>query len=202
MDMKTQVMPYSSPEMQGLGVAQSHYYGLPFFGLSGCSDAKVLDGQATLEASLTLMADILSGSNLIHDLGYLESGLCASLQLLTICDEIIEWIKGFTNPIKVNPETLALDVIDEIGPQGHFISCDHTLRHFKENYYPKSPSGWRIAAALANSASTAAKFSTLTSFGIRTLIKWMPTPGSANFYMSSSMVGSVARSTKPNDARG
>jgi len=152
MDMKTLVIPYAPPEMQGLGTAQSHYYGLPFFGLSGCSDAKVLDGQATLDASLTLMADILSGSNLIHDLGYLESGLCASLPLLTICDEIIGWIKRFMEPIEVTQETLALDVIDEVGPQGHFISCEHTLRHFKDDFYPnlldrQNYEGWQASGS-------------------------------------------------------
>jgi trimethylamine--corrinoid protein Co-methyltransferase len=152
MDMKTQIIPYAPPEMQGLGASQSHYYRLPYFGLSGCSDAKLLDGQATLDASLTLMADILSGSNLIHDLGYLESGLCASLPLLTICDEIVGWIKRFMDPIEVTPETLALDVIDEVGPMGHFISCDHTLRHFRDDFYPnlldrQNYEGWQATGS-------------------------------------------------------
>jgi trimethylamine--corrinoid protein Co-methyltransferase len=136
MDMKTQVIPYAPPEMQGVGAAQAHYYGLPFFGLSGCSDSKVLDGQATAEAALTLMADILSGANLIHDLGYLESGLTGSLALLVFCDEIIGWIRRFMGEIEVNRETLALDVIDDVGPDGHFIDCDHTFRHFRKDWYP------------------------------------------------------------------
>ncbi len=137
MDMRTQVIPYAPPDMIGLGAAQAHYYGLPFFGLAGCSDSKILDGQATAEAALTLMADVLSGANLIHDLGYLESGLTGSLELLVICDEIIGWIRGFTQGIDVNEETLALDVIEEVGPDGHFMDCDHTLRHFREDWYPE-----------------------------------------------------------------
>ena len=136
MDMRTEMIPYAPPEMQGIGAAQAHYYGLPFFGLSGCSDSKVLDGQATAEASLTLMADVLSGSNLIHDLGYLESGLTGSLELLVICNELIGWIRRFMDGVEVNEETLALDVIDEVGPNGHFIDCDHTYRHFRKDWYP------------------------------------------------------------------
>ena len=63
-------------------------------------------------------------------------GICGSLSLLIICDEIVGWIKRFMDPVEVTPETLALDVIDEVGPQGHFISCEHTLNHFREDFYP------------------------------------------------------------------
>ena len=41
------------------------------------------------------------------------------------------------HPPPVNEETLALDVIDELGPTGGYLSHDHTLRHFKEPYYSK-----------------------------------------------------------------
>jgi trimethylamine--corrinoid protein Co-methyltransferase len=122
--------------MIGLGAAVAHYYGFPYFGVAGCGDSKMLDGQATAEAALTLMADVLSGSNLIHDLGYMESGLTGSLELLAICDDFIGWIRNFMQGFEVTEETLALDVIDEIGPNGHFIECDHTYRHFKEDWFP------------------------------------------------------------------
>ena len=136
MDMKTQVIPYAPPDVLGFPVAHAKYLGLPYFGLSGCSDAKILDGQATIDAALTLMGDVLTGANLIHDVGYLESGLQGSLELLVICDEIIGWIKQFMRPLEVNRDTLALDVIDEVGPEGHFISSEHTLRNFRKDWYP------------------------------------------------------------------
>jgi trimethylamine--corrinoid protein Co-methyltransferase len=37
---------------------------------------------------------------------------------------------------EVNADTLAIDVIDEVGPDGHFLECDHTLQHFKNDWYP------------------------------------------------------------------
>ena len=137
MDMRTQVIPYASPDMIGLSAAYAHYLRLPFFGLAGCSDSKTLDGQATTEAALTLMGDVLSGANLIHDLGYLESGLLGSLELLVICDEIIGWIKRFMQGFKVDENTLALDEINRVGPDGHFLESDHTMRHFREDWYPQ-----------------------------------------------------------------
>ena len=83
---------------------------------------------------MSLLIDALSGANLIHDLGYLESGLTGSLQLLVICDELVGWIRSFMQGTEVNADTLALDVIDEVGPDGHFLESDHTLKHFKNDW--------------------------------------------------------------------
>jgi trimethylamine--corrinoid protein Co-methyltransferase len=96
--MKTLVSPYCSPNPKGLAHAMAHYYNLPSFGLGGCSESKRVDQQAAAEAALTLMAETLGGANLIHDLGYLESGLTGSLAQLVICDEIVGWIKHFMAP--------------------------------------------------------------------------------------------------------
>ena len=136
LDMKTLVSPYCSPNPRGLAHAMAHYYNLPSFGLGGCSESKQVDQQAAAEAALTLMAETLGGANLIHDLGYLESGLTGSLAQLVLCDEIVGWVKHFMAPVEVNDETLALDLIDEIGPDGQFLDTEHTLAHFREHWYP------------------------------------------------------------------
>jgi trimethylamine--corrinoid protein Co-methyltransferase len=136
LDMKTMVSPYCSPDAKGVPHAMGHYYGLPIFGLGGASESKLVDQQAAAEAALLLMLETLNGGNLIHDLGYLESGLCGSLAQLAICDEIVGWLKHFVRPLEINDETLALDLVHEKGPEGHFIECDHTLAHFREHWYP------------------------------------------------------------------
>ena len=38
--------------------------------------------------------------------------------------------------VEVNEETLALDVIDEVGPHGHYLDHEHTLKHYREEWYP------------------------------------------------------------------
>jgi trimethylamine--corrinoid protein Co-methyltransferase len=136
LDMKTLVSPYCSPNPRGLAHAMAHYYNLPSFGLGGCSESKQVDQQAAAEAALTLVAETLGGANLIHDLGYLESGLTGSLAQLVICDEIVGWLGHFVAPVEVNDETLALGLIDEIGPDGQFLDTAHTLAHFREHWYP------------------------------------------------------------------
>jgi trimethylamine--corrinoid protein Co-methyltransferase len=101
------------------------------FAFGGCSESKLVDQQAGIEAALTLMANALAGSRLVHDLGYLESGLTGSLAQLVICDELVSWIRTSLTQVEINEETLALDAIDEAGPDGHFIESEHTLPHFR-----------------------------------------------------------------------
>ena len=137
LDMRTMVQPYCQPSPLGITHALAHHYHLPMFGLGGCTDSKVVDQQAAVEAALTLMAETLGGANLIHDLGYMESGLCGSLAQLVICNEMVGWIEKMMAPVEINDETLALDLIDKIGPDGSFLDSDHTMKHFRERWYPQ-----------------------------------------------------------------
>ena len=136
LDMRTLVTPYCEPE-RGITQALVHFYGLPMFSYGGASDAKIVDQQAAAEAALSLMIETLARGNIIHDLGYLESGLTFSFVQLAICDEIVSWIKGFMKDFEVNEQTLALDVIAEVGPDGQFLNTEHTLKHYRERWYPK-----------------------------------------------------------------
>jgi trimethylamine--corrinoid protein Co-methyltransferase len=135
LDMKTMVSPYAYPE-RGFIRAMSQHYGLPTLALAGGSDAKLPDGQAAAEAALTMLADVMQGGNLVHDLGYLESGLTYSFAQLVICDQIVDWIKAFTRQLEVTDETLALDEIAAVGPGGNYLRRKHTKAHFKETWYP------------------------------------------------------------------
>jgi trimethylamine--corrinoid protein Co-methyltransferase len=135
LDMRTLISTYCEPE-RGHAQAMAHYYGLPMFSLGGATEAKVVDQQAAAEAALTLMSETLAGGNIIHDLGYLESGLTFSFAQLLICTEIVSWIKGYTNPILMDDESLALELIAEKGPEGQYLDTEHTRKHFRERWYP------------------------------------------------------------------
>ena len=136
LDMRTMVSPYCAPETKGLAHEIAHYYRLPMFGEGGMSESKLPDQQAAAEAALTLLVASLGGVNLIHDMGYLESGLCGSLVQLAIANELVGWIERFMDEIEVTDETLALDLIDEIGPDGDFLGTTHTRNHYREHWYP------------------------------------------------------------------
>ena len=140
MDMHTTVNLYSGPEFYLNHIAlkeMASYYGLPDFNTGGCTDAKILDQQAAIESTFSLLQAGLAGSSLVHDVGYMESGLTASWESIVMADEIIDEIKHFLKGIEVNKETLAVEVIDRVGPGGNFLTEEHTLKHFKEIWYPK-----------------------------------------------------------------
>jgi len=136
MDMNSTIQIYTGPDHQGVSQAMSHYLKLPMFAMGGASDSKLVDQQAGIEAALTLMINALAGSQIVHDVGYMESGLSGSIAQLVICDEILTWIKRCLRPITIDKETLALDLIDEVGPDGQFLDTDHTYRHFREQWHP------------------------------------------------------------------
>ena len=142
MDMKTTVFSYGSPEFHIMqaGIAEvAHHMGIPVFGTAGCTDSHTLDGQAAGEATMSILIAAQSGANLVHDVGYTGSGSMGSLYQLVMCDEIIGMVRRFMRGIPVNDETLALDVIDRVGPGGHHLADEHTMKHFKtETWFPST----------------------------------------------------------------
>jgi trimethylamine--corrinoid protein Co-methyltransferase len=136
-DMRTMVGVYAAPKNRVMLVELAHYYGLPIFGLAGASDSKIPDEQAAAEAAFSLMLEALCGAQLVHDVGYLESGRLNSIEQIVICDELIHFVKQFMKGLEVSQETLALEVIDQVGPFGDYLTTEHTLRHFKEDWYPE-----------------------------------------------------------------
>jgi len=136
-NLKTMVGNYVLADEQGVATEMGKYYDLPVFGLGGSTDAKLLDQQCGLEATISLATALLHGANIVHDVGFMDSGLQASLQLMVICADFIGFLRAATAGVTVNDETLALDVIEELGPTGDYLSHAHTMQHFREPYYSK-----------------------------------------------------------------
>ena len=139
-DMQSTLVSYATPEFMINMAALTelgHYYRFPVFSFAGCTDAKTFDQQAALEGALWMLVTALSGGNLVHDVGYIDSGLTSSFEMLVSMDEVAGLVKRIMGGVEVSGETLALDVIDKVGPGGHFLGEDHTYRHFRENWFPK-----------------------------------------------------------------
>ncbi len=136
LDMSSMLDIYAAPENRVLCVEMAQYYGLPIFGLGGCTDSKTPDQQAASEVALSLLTETLAGSHLIHDVGYMEGGLTNSLEMIVMADEFIHWIRKFMQGVVVDEETLALDQIDQVGLDDDFLALDHTNDHFREDWYP------------------------------------------------------------------
>ncbi|MBL7161242.1 MAG: trimethylamine methyltransferase family protein [Anaerolineales bacterium] len=156
MDMGQGLISYAAPEVMLGNTAfaeMCHFYEIPIFAFSGCSDAKVFDQQAAAEGAVWMMITALGGGNLIHDVGYLEGGITASYEQIAAMDEVAGLVKRFMGGIEINEETIALDVIDQVGPGGHFVGEEHTFKHFRRNWVPKlfdrsSRESWELAGSL------------------------------------------------------
>ena len=107
MDMQTTVYCYGSPEMALLSAAYTDitkWLGVPEYETAGCSDAKMFDEQAAMEATINIATAALIGGNMIHDVGYLEQGLTSSAEMMVASDEIIDRVKRILRGIPVTDD--------------------------------------------------------------------------------------------------
>jgi len=140
MDMRSMIFSYGAPELSTLngGLADmAHFYGLPFFCIGGSTDSKVLDAQAGLEYAFSLYNATLNGCNIIHDCGYLESGLTSSFESVLFADEIIGMLKHYLRPLAFNSDTVPIDVMNHVGPGGSFLEENHTRVNYSKFWYPR-----------------------------------------------------------------
>lgn len=105
------------------------------FSTAGCSDSKCVDQQMGIDIATNCLMAALSGANLIHDVGFIESGISTSLLQLVIGDEVIGQVKQMVKGIEVNKHTLAVDLIEKVGPGGNYITEEHTYENFKKDWW-------------------------------------------------------------------
>jgi trimethylamine--corrinoid protein Co-methyltransferase len=139
LDMRTTISVYSAPEFELARIAVAElgrFYRLPTWGYAGHSDSLVMDEQAAADAVFSVLVSLLAGSNLVHDVGYLEAGLTTSPEMIVFTAGMIDMVRHFTSGISLDAEELAMDVIHQVGPGGEFLSTDHTLAHFRDFWEP------------------------------------------------------------------
>jgi trimethylamine--corrinoid protein Co-methyltransferase len=134
MDMKTTIISYGSPEWPLGMMAQmdlARFYDLPAWSAAGATDSKVVDAQAGIEMTFSILANFLARATLVHDVGYIEYGSTSSMEALVIANEIIRETRLLTAGIEVSPRTLALDATARIRPGGGYLADDHTLENWR-----------------------------------------------------------------------
>jgi len=134
LDMKSAIVSYGAPEWplcMAAWIDLSRYYGLPVWGAAGATDSKVVDAQAGIEATVTIMTAFLSRCNLTHDVGYIEYGTTSSMEMLVVADEIIRDVRYVMGGVEVNEQTLAREAIHRATPGAGFLADDHTLENWK-----------------------------------------------------------------------
>ncbi len=137
MDMTTTLCTYGSPD-EALGralVAQlSTYYGLPSWN-TAATESKLPDAAAAGEAMMGMLLNALAGMTMTQALGTLASGYYGAPEMAVICDEMAAMIRYVVGGAAVTDETLAVDVMREIGHAGNFLANEHTARLFRQQLY-------------------------------------------------------------------
>jgi len=122
---------YGGPEMSLNCAAMSdisRYLGVPYMGTAGASESKVIDLQAAIESTFQVLLSTLSNATMVHDVGFLDCADIGSLEMLIMNDEIISMSRRISRGIEVSDQTLMLDLIDQVGPGGEFLSSMETAK--------------------------------------------------------------------------
>lgn len=153
LDMRTGCLSMGAPEAARVAAAtmqMGKFYELPV--RSGCAvtDAHLPDAQAGLESALNLMIAVRNGSNFIlHAAGILSSYSAMSFEKFIIDEEICSIACEYLKPIKISKETIGLDIIEEIGIGGEFLSHPKTLEQCRTAFFlpnlvnRKGYAGWQ-----------------------------------------------------------
>jgi trimethylamine--corrinoid protein Co-methyltransferase len=122
--------------LNAAGAQMAQFYKLPFYATGGMTDSKVLDSQSGYESALTNLLCALAGANFIHDsAGLMEFAMTVCYEKYVIDNEILGMVMRAVEGIKVNDDTIALDIIREVGPGGNFVASKHTRRFMRTEHY-------------------------------------------------------------------
>jgi trimethylamine--corrinoid protein Co-methyltransferase len=138
MDLRLGRIAIGAVEMGLINVASAqiaHFYDIPCRGTASATDSKLLDIQAGYEKALVLTMAVLGGVNKIFYPGTMEGALTVSKESLVIDDEICAGLYRVADGVDVNQSTLATDVIDRVGPGGHFLGQRHTMKFVQEEHF-------------------------------------------------------------------
>jgi len=204
-DMRTTQVTYGSPE-QNLGklavTQMAHRYQLPVYGLGGGVEAKTPDAEAAAEAAMEMLLNGLAGMTMSQSLGTLAFGMYGSQEMVVICDEIVNSIRRVLDGISITDETLALDVIREVGHGGGFLQQDHTVRHFRQElYFPQLFKRQSIDEWVAAGAKMAHELAHDRVEQILSTAGPVPLPPGADRALTEALARAVAWSEKQAAAR-
>lgn len=140
MDLRTGAASCGGPEdllIQMASAQLARRYGLPSNIGTFATGAKSPDWQAGVENGLSIVASWLGGADMLCGAGLLYGARVYSIAELLLDTEIFSLMRSMTEGVADTDEDLALEVIEEVGPGGHYLAQPHTLRHMREQWQPR-----------------------------------------------------------------
>ncbi|MBT3320561.1 MAG: hypothetical protein HN389_12450 [Clostridia bacterium] len=140
-NMKSTAAIIASPETNILRVAgcqMARFYGLPSHTTALNSDSNCHDEQNAWEKSLSNMAAICADNDIVMNAGMYASGLTISLEQLVLDDEMNGLIRRLRKGVEVSRESIAAEVIKNVGPVNDYFMQEHTLENLRSGEFRES----------------------------------------------------------------
>lgn len=118
------------------GAQLARFYGVPCHTTAPNSDNHAHDEQNAWEKTLSTFCSVGAGNDLIVNCGMFATGMTCSHEQLVMDEEISALSRRLAGGLEVSEETIARDLIEQIGPQGPmYLTTDHTLARLRSDEY-------------------------------------------------------------------
>jgi len=119
-------------------VQMAHDWGVPALGGTfGLNHAEPATWQLGRDSVYTALMCALAGTDITIGLGMLKASTLLVPEQIIFDDEIYHTHRILSQGLNTNPEGIALDIIENVGPGGHFLSQKHTREHIRDIWIPE-----------------------------------------------------------------
>ena len=120
--------------MFGAAIARmAHFYKVPSVAPGSWTDSKCMDMQSGMEKAFSALVPAIAGANIVFGAGGLAGGMSVDFASLVVENDLFQMIQFMLKGFTVNDETMAVDLIKEVGPKGEFLTLPHTAQHMREH---------------------------------------------------------------------
>lgn len=138
-DMNSGAPTFGTPEASHItyGAGQlARRLRLPYRSAGSFCGSKLPDAQAAYETANSLNMGLLAGVNfMLHGCGWLEGGLVASFEKFVMDADQLGALHHFSKGVNMDENAQAMGAIQEVGPGGHYLGCEHTQNNFKTAFW-------------------------------------------------------------------
>ena len=124
--------PWEGELPYAIGVELAHMWGVPTLAGVFGTDAQTPGWQSAAEAAACLLLCSLCGADTGAGLGLLDGCTLLYPEALVLDSDIYHRVRIEAAGLDLSVEQLALDVIKEVGPRGHFLRNRHTREHLRK----------------------------------------------------------------------
>jgi trimethylamine--corrinoid protein Co-methyltransferase len=119
--------------LEVMAVQMAHAWGVPSLGGgSVSSDASDVGWQSGSEAGLGASLIPLSGAEVCGSLGLLDGSMVSYPEQMILDYEVCQNAYDLFREFEFHEADMALDVIEQVGPRGHFLAQQHTRRRIRD----------------------------------------------------------------------